>query len=243
MIKFNGVVKTFKTKKKTVNAVNKISFSVNPGEIFGLLGPNGAGKTTSLRMLSTLLRPTSGDINVYGYDTVKSPKEVRERIGFLSSDMNLTGNFSPREYLKFFGRLNHIEDDKIDKRIEELKDYFEMNEFIDRKVGGFSTGMKQKTLISIALIHDPEVIIFDEPTNGLDIMTARQVLDFLRNLRKNGKTIILSTHIMSVAQKMCDRIAIVHEGQLKELDTLQNILSKTGTDELEDAFFKIVEVK
>ncbi len=243
MITFNNVNKTFKTKKKTVEAVKDLSFSVNPGEIFGLLGPNGAGKTTSLRMLSTLLKPSSGSIDVYGYDTVNSSKEVRERIGFLSSDMNLTGNLSPREYLKFFGNLNHIDEEKLDRRIEELKGYFEMDKFIDRKVGTFSTGMKQKTLISIALIHDPEVIVFDEPTNGLDIMTARQVLDFLKDLRKKGKTIILSTHIMSVAQKMCDRIAIVHEGRLKEIGTLKYLLEKTGTDELEDAFFNIVEVK
>jgi sodium transport system ATP-binding protein len=240
LIRFNEVSKVFGAGKKTVKALEKASFSVEEGEIFGLLGPNGAGKTTSLRLLSTLLKPTAGTISVAGYDTVKAPQEVRKRIGFLSSDMNLTGGLSAQELLVFFGRLNHLTESEIKERSGFLVDQLKMLEFYTRKVDTYSTGMKQKTLIAISLLHDPDIIIFDEPTNGLDIITGRTVLEILAGLKKRNKTLIISTHIMSIASKLCDRAAIIHKGEIRIQGTLNEIYEKTGESDLEEAFFSII---
>jgi len=242
MIEFKGVKKEFKTKKNTVQALKGVSFKVNKGKIFGLLGPNGAGKTTALRTLSTLIKPSAGSVEVMGYDTVKDSQKIRQNIGFLSSDMNLAGTLSAKDFLYFFGRLNHIPEEKLGQRVTELAKYLEMDKFMDRRVSGYSTGMKQKTLIAIALIHEPEIVIFDEPTNGLDIMTSRVVLNYLRDLKERGKTIILSTHIMSVAQKMCDDLVIINKGEILAEGTVADILEKTGREDLEDAFFDLMGV-
>ncbi len=241
MIQFQQVNKVFAARKKSVQALKDVSFEVRKGEIFGLLGPNGAGKTTALRILSTLLVPTRGKVGVCGYDTQKDSQQVRKRVGFLSSDMSLTGNMTSRETLRFFGELNHLEKGTIENQITNLSQYLGMKDFLDRRMGTYSQGMKQKTLIAIALIHSPDIIVFDEPTNGLDILTARTVLDYLKDLQSQGKTIILSTHVMEVARKMCDRIGIIDHGMLKIIGTLPEILEKTQTDDLEDAFFSIVK--
>jgi len=243
MIEFKNVDKSFKTKKTVVQALDQCSFKVNKGEVFGLLGPNGAGKTTSLRILSTLIKPSGGQVSVAGLDPVKDARAIRKKLGFLSSDMNLSGNLSARDLLRFFGRLNHIPESTLEKRIEELSEYLEIKKFMDRNVSTYSTGMKQKTLIAIALIHEPEILIFDEPTNGLDIITSRLVLEYLKDLQSQGKTIILSTHIMTVAQKMCEHIVIIDKGQIKADGTLNEILEETGKDDLEDAFFDYLEVE
>lgn len=240
MIRFEDVSKVFKTKKKDVTALDDCSFEVKKGRIFGLLGPNGAGKTTALRILSTLIKPTKGSVDVMGFDTVKDSQKIRQNLGFLSSDMNLAGNLSAREFLNFFGKLNHIASERLKPRVDELSQYLEMDKFMDRRVSTYSTGMKQKTLIAIALIHEPEIVIFDEPTNGLDIMTSRVVLDYLKDLKERGKTIILSTHIMNVAQKMCDDMVIIDRGRLIAKGTVDEILQQTQKDDLEDAFFELM---
>jgi len=243
MIEFKNVDKSFKAKKTVVKALDQCSFKVNKGEIFGLLGPNGAGKTTSLRILSTLIKPSGGEVSVGNLNPVKDARAIRKKLGFLSSDMNLSGNLSARDLLTFFGRLNHIPETTLEKRIEGLSTYLEIKKFMDRNVSTYSTGMKQKTLIAIALIHEPEILIFDEPTNGLDIITSRLVLEYLKDLQNQGKTIILSTHIMTVAQKMCEHIVIIDRGRIKADGTLNEILKETGKDDLEDAFFDYLEVE
>ncbi len=240
MIRFKGVSKIFKAKKNDVTALDDCSFEAKKGRIFGLLGPNGAGKTTALRILSTLIKPTNGSVDVMGLDTVTDSQKIRQNLGFLSSDMNLSGNLSARELLSFFARLNHITPERIEPRIKELSTYLEMGKFMDRRVSTYSTGMKQKTLIAIALIHEPDIVIFDEPTNGLDIMTSRVVLNYLKDLKERGKTIILSTHIMNVAQKMCDDMVIIDRGRLIAKGTVDEILQKTQKDDLEDAFFELM---
>jgi len=235
------ISKTFRTKKKKVKAVDNISFEVKPGEIFGLLGPNGAGKTTTLRMIATLLKPDNGKIEVNGYNTLKASKEVRKRIGFLTSDMKLSGNLSPRELLHFFGELNHVPVKIVKERMEKLEKYLKMEDFVDKPVSKLSTGTKQKVIIAVSLIHDPEVIVFDEPTNGLDIIAGRVVVNFLRDFRKQGKTIVISTHIMSEAEKLCDRVGIIFSGHIVEMDSIEKIKKKLNTQNLEDAFFEIAK--
>ncbi|AKI98233.1 ABC transporter ATP-binding protein [Kosmotoga pacifica] len=241
MVKLQEVYKTFKGKKGIIKAVNGVSFEAAPGEIFGLLGPNGAGKTTTLRLISTLLKPDSGKVNVFGYDTVKNAREVRMRIGFLTSDMKLSGNLSPRELMYFFGDLNHIDRAIVSSRIDTLTDYLGMHDFLDERVSKLSTGMKQKAAIAVSLIHDPEVIVFDEPTNGLDIITARTVTEIIKDFRKQGKTVIISTHVMSVAEKLCDRVGIILNGRLVENDRLEELYKKYNSNDLEDIFFAVAE--
>jgi len=267
MIRFNSVSKIFQTQKNpskekqsglsslrmmgrkktekaksTVTALDHVSFEIKKGRIFGLLGPNGAGKTTALRILSTLIKPSEGNVDVMGLDTVRDSQKIRQNLGFLSSDMNLSGNLSARDFLFFFGKLNHIDEGKLAQRVNELSQYLEMDKFMNRRVSTYSTGMKQKTLIAIALIHEPDIVIFDEPTNGLDIMTSRVVLNYLKDLKARGKTIILSTHIMTVAQKMCDDMVIINKGKIIAEGTVNDILEKTQKEDLEDAFFELMGV-
>lgn len=251
MIQINNLTKIYKLGKKkmqelkTTNpekiAVNGVSLEAHPGEIYGLLGPNGAGKTTTLRCVATLLKPTDGDIRVCGFDTVKEGAKVRDSICFLTNEIKLDTNFTPDYMFKFFGRLHGMSEEEIAARQVELFDAFGINAFKDKKIDELSTGMKQKASIAVSLVHDPQVVIFDEPTNGLDIVTARVVTDYLKKLRDEGKTVIISTHIMSEAQKMCDRIGVIISGSKVAEGTLGEILEATGTDDLEDAFFKLYE--
>lgn len=241
MIEVCAIEKTFQSRKQKVKALDGVSFNAEPGEIFGLLGPNGAGKTTALRIIATLLKPDSGYTKVMGFDSLKEPTEVRKRIGFLTSDMKLSGNLTPRELLYFFGELSHMEPSRIKERLAVLADYLEMGDFLDKRVGKLSTGMKQKAAIAVSLIHDPEVIIFDEPTNGLDILTARTVTEFLKDYRNQGKTIVISTHIMAVAEKLCDKVGIIFKGRLVENDSLERLYAKFDEDNLEDIFFAVAE--
>lgn len=249
MIKVNNLVKIYKlsarkmqelkTKNPEKIAVNGLSLEARPGEIFGLLGPNGAGKTTTLRCVATLLKPTEGNIEVCGYDTVKDGAKVRDNISFLTNEIKLDPNFSADYMFTFFGRLHGMTEEQIEARKAELFEYFGINKFKDKKIEELSTGMKQKAAIAVSLVHDPAVVIFDEPTSGLDIITARSVTDYLRKLRDDGKVVIVSTHIMSEAEKLCDRIGIIISGKKVCEGSLSEILESTQTEDLEDAFFKL----
>lgn len=231
-----------KTKQNTKKAANNISLTARPGEIYGLLGPNGAGKTTTLRCVATLLTPTEGTVSVCGYDTVKQPEKVRESICFLTNEIKLDPHFSPKYLFQFFGRLHGIDEATIEARRKELFEYFEITDFENKKIEELSTGMKQKASIAVSLVHDPKVVIFDEPTNGLDIITARNVTDLLQKLRDEGKLVIISTHIMSEAEKLCDRIGIIIDGKKITEGTLPELLAETNAADLEDAFFNLYKV-
>lgn len=240
-IKVDHVSKRFKGKKNaTVQAVGDVSFTAESGKIFGLLGLNGAGKTTLLRMICTVLQPDSGSISVCGFDAAKQPAEVRSKIGFLPADSGLYSYDTPRETLRFFGRLCKYPGDLLEARIEELITLFNMEDFGDKLCKGLSSGMKQKVCFARAIIHDPDVIIFDEPTNNLDIVTRVAVHDYIRKCRDDGKCVILSTHIMSEAEKLCDELAIMHKGQLLALGSPDSLRQQTGQQFLEDVFINYI---
>lgn len=241
MIDAEHVSKIFKTKKGPLAAVNDVSFKVRPGEIYGLLGPNGAGKTTCLRMLATLLKPTEGTVTVKGYSTVREPEKVRGSIGFLTANMKLKPNYTISELVRFYGRLNRMSLKMIRARERFLYDRFDLGEYKDVLIDKLSHGNAQKAAIAVALIHDPEVIIFDEPTSGLDIMTARSVTDLLYAERTRDKTLVISTHYMAVAEKMCDRIGILLNGGLMAEGTLDELEKRYDTGSLEETFFKVAE--
>ena len=226
------------TNEPKIVAVNDLSFAVEKGEIFGLLGPNGAGKTTTLRMLSTLIKPDSGDVVIDGSSVTKEPSVVREKIGFLTSELKLEDFFTPNYLFDFFSDLYHVPADVRKARKAEMFERFGIDKFAEVKVGNLSTGMKQKVSLVISIVHDPDIIIFDEPTNGLDILTAKVVTDFLEDLKKRGKTIILSTHIFSLVEKLCTRVAIIIDGKLTICDSLDNL---TKNMSLETKFFEIYE--
>ena len=226
------------TNEPKIVAVNNLSFAVEKGEIFGLLGPNGAGKTTTLRMLSTLIKPDSGDVIIDGSSVTKEPSVVREKIGFLTSELKLEDFFTPNYLFDFFSDLYHVPADVRKARKAEMFERFGIDKFAEVKVGNLSTGMKQKVSLVISIVHDPDIIIFDEPTNGLDILTAKVVTDFLEDLKAQGKTIILSTHIFSLVEKLCTRVAIIIDGKLTMCDSLENV---TKDMSLETKFFEIYE--
>ncbi len=229
------------TKEGKKIAADHISLYMKKGEIYGILGTNGAGKTTILRCLATLLKPTEGSVQIDGYDTVKEGEEVRKRIGFLTNEMKLDPQFRLNYLVRFFGMLHGMKDAEIEERKNELFQRFGIMDFQDKLIEELSTGMKQKAAIAVSLIHDPEVIIFDEPTSGLDIITARAVTDYLLELKEKGKTIVISTHIMSEAEKLCDRIAVIMDGKKVIEGTLDEILQQTEQKDLEDAFFSLYQ--
>ena len=226
------------TKNPKKTAVDHLTLTARAGEIYGLLGPNGAGKTTTLRCIATIIKPTSGEIFVNGNEVQKHSEAVRKSIGFLTSDIKLDPQFSVDYLFDFFGELRGIAPAQIKRRKEELFTYFGISDFAHKKIKELSTGMKQKAAIAVSLVHDPEVVIFDEPTNGLDIITARGVTDYLRKLKEEGKLVIVSTHIMSEAEKLCDRIGIIIDGKKRAEGTLQELLDETRTQDLEGAFFQ-----
>ena len=246
IVKVEGLRKTFKlskkqqtiqkTKDKVKVAVDRLDFEAYEGEIFGILGPNGAGKTTTLRMLSTLIKPDSGDAWIDGASVVSQPEEVRSKIGFLTSELKLEDFFTPNYLFDFFSELHDVAPEVRDAKKQVMFERFGIDEFAEVKVANMSTGMKQKTSLVISLVHDPDIIIFDEPTNGLDVLTARVVTDYLQELKAQGKTILLSTHIFSLVEKLCDRVGIVMDGKMVLCDTLENL---TRDCDLEDKFFEI----
>ncbi|MDP1580470.1 MAG: ATP-binding cassette domain-containing protein [Candidatus Didemnitutus sp.] len=241
MIEAHQLTKTFKDKKRgVITAVENVSFTCQPGRIYGLLGANGAGKTTTLRLLATLLKPTSGSATVAGHDVVRESQLVRANVGFLAASTALYGRLTAREMIAYFGRLNGMSDDAIRARIKTLADELGMHDFLDRRCDKFSTGMKQKTSIARTLIHDPAVMIFDEPTLGLDVMTARSIVRFVRDCRNRGKTVIYSTHVMSEVEKLCDTIGIIHNGALQAEGTLEQLQQRYGERDMEEVFVKAV---
>ena len=237
MVEIRDVRKTFARRKKQVEALKGVSFTVDSGSIYGLIGPNGAGKTTTLRIVATLLRPDLGSVTVNGHDTVRDSREVRNDIGFLTSDMKLSGQLSPRELLRFFGELNHLPEERVRDRIESLADYLEMREFLDRPVAKLSTGMKQKAAIAVSIVHDPSVIVFDEPTSGLDILAAKIVVDFLKDSRQRGKTVILSTHVIQEAERLCDNLGILVGGSILTQGPREKVLAEHHASSIEEVFF------
>ena len=250
ILRAEGLKKTFrlsakqqkleKTKSKFLTAIDNLSFSAYEGEIFGLLGPNGAGKTTTLRILSTLIKADAGDAFIDGASVRTQPEAVRAKIGFLTSELKLEEFFTPNYLYDFFSRIHRIDPDTLKARKNGLFKRFGIDEFAEVKVANLSTGMKQKASLAISLVHDPNIIIFDEPTNGLDVLTAKVVTDFLLELRVAGKTIIVSTHIFSLIEKICDRVGIIIGGGMTACDTLGNIMSGRP---LEDVFFDIYAEK
>lgn len=232
-------MKELRTKDNIKKAVDNVSFEAQPGRIYGLLGPNGAGKTTALRCIATLLKPTEGTITVYENDTIKDSEAVRQNISFLTNEIKLDPQFTPKYLFDFFARLYKMDDKKINQKRDELFKYFEITEFQDKKIEEFSTGMKQKASIAVSLAHEADVIIFDEPTSGLDIVTARSVTEYLKLLKEQGKTVIISTHIMSEAEKLCDDVGIIINGKKVIEGSVEDILKATKTNDLEDAFFEL----
>jgi len=241
MIIAHQLTKTFKDKKRgVIQAVTDVSFTCQPGRIYGLLGANGAGKTTTLRMLATLLKPVSGTITVAGHDASSAPEKVRANVGFLAASTALYGRLTAREMITYFGELNGMTGDAIRSRVKQLADELDMHDFLDRRCDKFSTGMKQKTSIARTLVHDPAVMIFDEPTLGLDVMTARSIVKFVRECRNRGKTVIYSTHVMSEVEKLCDTIGIIHGGKLVAEGTLAELQARFAERDMEEIFVKAV---
>ncbi|HLZ91648.1 MAG TPA: ATP-binding cassette domain-containing protein [Candidatus Acidoferrum sp.] len=241
MIEARSLSKRFHDKKRgAIRAVENVSFRCAPGQIYGLLGANGAGKTTTLRILATILEPSDGTALVCGHDVVEEPEKVRGKVGFLSTATALYPRLTAQEMVEYFGRLNGLDEPTLKKRVDDIFERLDMNEFRERRCDKLSTGMKQKTSIARTLVHDPPVMIFDEPTLGLDIMTARTITTFIRKCRNNGKTVIFSTHIMSEVEKLCDTIGIIHDGKLLAEGTLGQLRERHGEQDLEEIFVKVV---
>ncbi|MBI5773618.1 MAG: ATP-binding cassette domain-containing protein [Verrucomicrobia bacterium] len=242
MIEARQLAKAFRDRKRgEIRAVDAVSFRCAPGQIYGLLGVNGAGKTTCLRMLATILQPTGGSATVAGHDIASAPEKVRANVGFLSTATALYGRLTAKEMVQYFGRLHGLPEDVLARRLDEIFASLDMNEFRDRRCDKLSTGMKQKVSIARTLIHDPPVMIFDEPTLGLDVLTARTIVEFIRQCRERGKTVIFSTHVMSEVERLCDVIGLIHGGRLRAEGTLPQLRERSGAQHLEDVFIKLVE--
>lgn len=236
-VEVRGLRKTFwDDSRGEVRAVDGIDFDCGKGEVFGLLGANGAGKTTTLRMLATILRPTAGSARVAGHDVVEEPEAVRRNLGFYSASTALYPRLTARETLEFFARINHYPEERVERRVDELVERFGIAEYAGARVEKLSSGMKQKVSIARTVVHDPPILVFDEPTVGLDVMNALEMQKVVHALREEGKTIIFSTHIMSEAEKLCDRIGILHRGSILALGTLDEHRERTGKHYLEDIF-------
>jgi sodium transport system ATP-binding protein len=221
-------------------AVDAVSFTCHNGQVFGLLGPNGAGKTTLLRMLATVLQPSAGTAVVDGLNVRRAGRRVRGRVGFLVENAGLYARFSPREHLRFYGRLQGLDGLHLERRIDAVLEMLEIEEFADRRTEGFSAGMRRRVILGQALIHDPPNFILDEPTAGLDVMSTRNVRALIDRFRDEGRCVLLSTHLMAEAHRLCDRVAIVHAGRLQAVDTPAALLAQTGAVDLEEAFVRIV---
>ena len=241
MIEVEGLTKFFTGPDGSdVPAVEDVTFTVNPGEVFGLLGPNGAGKTTTLRMLCTVLKPSLGFATVAGHDIVREAGRVRQSIGFLSANTGIYDRMTPWEMVTYYGKLYGLRGDVLTDRLEALFASLQMNDFRDVPGGRLSTGMRQKVSIARALVHDPAVLIFDEPTAGLDILVQRAVLQSILALREQGKTILFSTHIMREVEKLCDRVAIMAKGKIVATGTLPELRDRYGEQDVEELFFQLV---
>ena len=242
MIDVRNVKKKFYDKKNgDFYAVDDVSFSVEKGEIFGLLGPNGAGKTTTLRMIATIMTQTEGQISVNGADTLKDPDAVKRSIGFLSGNTKLYKKLTPVETMRFFGNFYKIDKEEMERRIENIVQILDMVSFKDRIVEKLSTGQVQKTSIARCMIHDPEIYILDEPTLGLDILTSRTIIDFIKQKKSEGKTVIFSTHYMEEADSLCDRIGLIHQGKIVACGSTAELCDLTGYDNIRDIFLSYID--
>ena len=233
----------FDESRGEVRAVDGIEFSCQEGEIFGLLGANGAGKTTTLRMIATILEPTAGTASIMGYDVSAEPEKVRQSLGFYSASTALYPRLTARETIEFFARINGYPASRVHGRVEEVVERFGIRDYADVRVDKLSSGMKQKVSIARTVAHAPPVLVFDEPTVGLDVINALEMQQMIGEFRDEGKTIIFSTHIMSEAERLCDRIGIIHEGKLLACDTLDSLREATGHRYLEDIFVELVRPK
>jgi sodium transport system ATP-binding protein len=241
MIQVENLTKSFRDLRRgLVHAVDHVSFTAHPGEIFGLLGANGAGKTTTMRILCTVLRPTGGRALVAGYDVATQPSQVRQNIGFLSANTAIYDRMSAWELVQYFGRLYGLTEERLRERLETVFTSLQMNDFRDTLGAKMSTGMRQKVSIARAIVHDPPVLIFDEPTVGLDVLVARAVQLNIEKLREAGKCILFSTHIMREVERLCDRVAIVNRGKVLACGTLTELRERYGQQDLEELFFALV---
>src|ERR1041385_1793114 len=241
-ISVHGLTKVFQDEARgDLRAVDGVDFECRAGEIFGLLGANGAGKTTTLRMLATILKPSAGTASVMGCDILSDPEGVRRHLGFNSATTSLYPRLTARETIDFFARINGCPDEQVNGRVNALIKRFGIEAYADARVDKLSQGMKQKVSIARTVVHDPPVLIFDEPTVGLDILNALEMQKVIAEFRWEGKAIIFSTHIMSEAEKLCDRIAIIHRGGIHACDTLENLRTVTGKHYLEDIFVHFVK--
>jgi len=242
MVSARGLTKVYPAHDGSEKrAVDCIDFDCEAGQIFGLLGLNGAGKTTTQRMLSTALTPTDGVASIAGHDIVKDPRAVRQNIGFLSGTTGLYHRLTALEMIRYFGELHGVHGAELDRRVDELLTTFGIDQYAGTRCEKLSTGMKQKVNIARTVVHDPPVLILDEPTSGLDVLAASTTLDFVQQIRGQGKAVIFSTHIMSEAEKLCDRIAIIHDGQIRATGTLEELREATGEHYLEEIFRQVVQ--
>jgi sodium transport system ATP-binding protein len=245
MIELTDLYKSFLVKdkktraKRRIEAVRGISLTVQPGEIYGLLGPNGAGKSTTLRMIAGLMRPDHGRIEICGVDTQTRPEQARALVGYLSTDISVYHRFTPRELLKLFGEFQGVEARVAERRGMHLLDQLGLADFVDVRMEGFSGGQKQKVSIARALLHDPRAVIFDEPTTGLDVLTAKTVLDLLRVMKAEGRSVVVSTHVMPMVEAICDRVGIIFDGVLHGDAPPREILARWGVATLDEVFFKL----
>ncbi len=241
MIQVCGLTKHYADLKRgKLVALGGISFRAEPGQIYGLLGPNGAGKTTALRILSTVLKPTAGAATVNGYDVLRQSSRVRRQIGFMSADTAVYDRMTAWEMVEYFGRLHGMGRQQLTRRMEDLFTRLKMNDIRDLLGAKMSTGMKQKVSVARAIVHDPPVLIFDEPTVGLDVLVARALLATIAELRDHGKCILFSTHIMREAEKLCDRLAIIHRGYILAEGTLDALRDRHHERDLEELFFQLI---
>ncbi len=242
VIHVEGLGKSFLDYQRGwVAAVRDVSFDCRPGEVFGLLGPNGAGKTTTLRILSTVLRPTTGRAIVAGHDVVEAPEAVRRNIGYMSASTGIYDRMTAWELVEYFGRLYGLPRERLRERMETIFDWLKMNDFRDVLGSKMSTGMKQKVSIARTIVHDPPVLIFDEPTSGLDVLVQRIVLQKILELRDLGKTIVFSTHSMHEVERLCSRLAIIYRGELQAEGKPDDLLRRFDQPDLEELFFALVE--
>jgi sodium transport system ATP-binding protein len=241
MVTVESLSKIFRDRKRgEVRAVDGVSFEAKPGEVLGILGVNGAGKTSLLRMLATLLTPTSGTARITGADIRQQSQQVRQKIGFLSSTTALYNRLTAREMLLYFGSLNGLNSSTLQKRADELIEMLEINEFANRLCDRLSTGQKQRVSLARTLLHDPPVLMLDEPTAGLDVLASRAIVDYIMLCRRNGKTILFSSHIMSEMERLSDRVAVIHRGKLTALGTLDELRQQAGENALETVFLKLI---
>jgi sodium transport system ATP-binding protein len=261
MIAIEGLKKKFRIEKKKLaasetehaedprqdgrwfHAVRDVSFHCDKGEVLGLLGPNGAGKTTTLRMLSTALQPDAGSINVESVDAIKDPLAARKKLGFLSGTTGLYRRLTVKENIEYFGRLHQVEEEELQKRIDNLFTMLDMHSFAAKKAEDLSTGMRQKTSIARAVIHNPEVLVLDEPTTGLDVVAAKTILDFIQGYKDKGHPVIFSTHHLHEVEKLCDRVALINYGKSCFDGTVEDFRGISKSGDLYDSYLELIKRK